>query len=344
MDRPDPRRDTADDDRTPRREPTTAILPDLSDLLDRRIDPHRWSERDRRTLPAWAQPDDGHGERDGEPVGDVPSSPTIRFDRGREGFAAVIARPLGLALTMAIPALVMGTLALVLPTLFSVVGVSAVSATMLVLTAVHVFGMTVARAIGHLAWANVWLVHVVLASVVIPLLGLQAILGGVPFTALALRSGGPFLVTSLALAGCLVLVLGMVAAVSRAEPESAALVFLPVGLAVPALLGLLPGTVSAGITTIIGLSSLATGAVTVVTVLLPRGLWLVVPQVALVLELVLFLVTGSGPRAVETTGRIVPAGYGAVLLVTVVASVVAPLLARWLAHAAGEGTRSRGRR
>lgn len=328
----------------PRREPTTAILPDLNDILDRRVDPHRWDERDRRVLPVWAQPETAGDVSEPGGSSAVELSPTVRFDRGRRGFSAVFARPLGLALAMAAPALLMGILAMFLPTAAAIIGLDGATATMLVLTAANVLGMTVARAIGQPAWANVWLVHMLLAGVVIPLLGLQAILGGVPFTALDLGSGGPFLVASLATVGCLLIITVVIATVCRGEPESAAVVFLPIAMAVPALLGPLPETVSSGVAPVVGLTSLAAGAVVLITFLLPRGMWLVAPQVALVLELVVFLVTGSGPRAVETTGRVVPVAYGTVLVVTMVASVTLPLVARWLGHAAGEGPVARGRR
>ena len=320
----------------PRREPTTAILPDLGDLLDRRVDPHRWGERDRRALPVWAQAGPGQQDPiDGDPA-EVGLPPTVRFDRGRHGFAAVIARPLGFALAMAAPAFLMGMSALVIPTFAGVVGLAGVTATMLILIATNVLGLTIARGIGQATWANVWLVLTVLTSVVIPLLGLQAILGGVPFTALGLGSGGPFLVTTLATVASLLIATVMVAAACRREPESAALVFLPIAMAVPALLGQLPEEVSSGVATVVGLTSLATAAVVLVTVLLPRGMWLLVPQAALALELVVLVATGSGPRAVETTGQVVPVAYGAVLVVTLVASVSVPLLARWLSKAAGE--------
>lgn len=270
--------------------------------------------------------------------------PTVRFDRGQLGFAALVARPLGLALSMAAPTVVCVAVAVTSRVALAIVGFGGVAATMLVITASQVVGMALARGIGHPAWAKVWFVHALLAGVLIPLLGLQAVLGSVPFTDLALESGGPFLATSVVLVACLVVLIGIVAALCRTEPEIAAVVFLPVAMTVPALLGLGADTVSSGIVGSVTLSLVIVAAVVFLTMLGPRGMWLVLPQAALVLQLVGFLATGSGPRTLETVGWVVPAGYGAVLATTVVGSVCVPLLARWLARQAGDVPSSVGRR
>ncbi|HEV2108656.1 MAG TPA: hypothetical protein VGR16_10375 [Thermomicrobiales bacterium] len=321
------------------REPATAILPDLTDLFDRRIDPQRRGEHDRRTLPDWAVPASEPADESHEPAAYPPlplvGTPTFRFDRSRQGFAAVVARPLGMAFVLSAPLLLSGILALAASGALWRLGTNALPVTMLGLFVFQVAGLTMARGVGYLEWAPVWLILVAALGVLAPLLALQALFGGAPFVSVELASAGPFVASTLGVGLALLAVTLGVALLSREEPERASILFLPVALLVPALLGMSPDVVTNGVLKPLGTALLAAGVWSLVAWLAPRGIWLLTTPIALAAELILLLVTDGGPRAGEQAGTVVAVGYGSVLALTVIAGVSIPLLARWTGRITG---------
>jgi hypothetical protein len=324
------------------REPATAVLPDLTDLFDRRIDPQRREDHDRRTLPEWALPsptDEDESETEADSAAAVAGMPTYRFDRGRRGFAAVVARPLGRAAVLSSPLLVTGATALVANMVLGRFGASAVSIAMLALLALQVAGLAFAREVAYAEWSVVWLVMLVALGVFTPLLALQALFGGEPFVSLRQASASPFVASTF---GVVVALLGVVVGVALLclqEPERASVLFVPAATIGPALLGMSPEEVIEGVLSPLGTTLLAAGAWSFLVWLAPKGIWLLSAPVALAVELILLLLFDGGPRAGYQAGMMVTLAYAIVLGLIAAAAVGIPFLARWFGRLAGELTR-----
>lgn len=324
------------------REPATAVLPDLTDLFDRRIDPQRREDHDRRSLPGWALPspsDEDESETEDDRSAAMAGMPTYRFDRGRRGFAAVVAQPLGRATVLSSPLLITGATALVANLVLAQFGASAVSIAMLALLALQVAGLAFARELAYGEWAVVWFVLLVALGVLTPLLALQALFGGEPFVSLRQVSVSPFVASTLGVIAALLSVVVAIALLCRLEPERASVLFVPVAIVGPALLGMSPEEVLEGVLAPLGTTLLAAGAWSFLVWLAPKGIWLLSAPIALAVELILLLLFDGGPRAGYQAGMMVTLAYALVLALIAAAAVGIPFLARWFGHLTGERTR-----
>ena len=323
------------------REPATAVLPDLTDLFDRRIDPQRRAGYDRRTFPHWAvpgaEPELGEGGQR-PPMPDV-VTPTFRFDRGRRGFAAVVARPIGHTLVMSSPLFLSGSILLLANVGVSRFTTDAIPIVILGVWGIQVLGLLIARGLAYPEWAAVWATLVVAIGVLVPLLALQSLLGGIPYVSFGKSSAGPFLAVSVAVLIAVTVSAAGVAMLSRQQPERASILLLPIALITPALLGMPTEVLARSIVGPLAAALLASGAWAALIWLAPRGVWLLATPIALVVQLAVLLVRGGGPTPGLEAGAVVAVGYGAVLATVVVIGVALPLVARWLGTISGGRSR-----
>ncbi len=324
-----------------RREPATAVLPDLTDLFDRRIDPQRRAEYDRRLLPQYAVPDSGTAqgnEVDAPPLPD-PVSPTFRFDRGRRGFAAMVAKPIGRAIVMSSPLLLSGLVLIVVKVAISQFGANMLPVALLGLWGMQLFGVIYSRALGFSEWVVVWATLAVSVGIVVPLLALQAMLGAIPYVSMAQQSAGPFLAVSLAMLAVLLASVIGVAMLSRQQPERASIFLLPIAVIIPALLGVSGEGFGVSVLDPLAFALFGAGGWAALMWLAPRGLWLLATPVALIAQFCLLLLRGAGPLPGVNAGMVVSFGYGIVLVTLAVASVAVPLISRWIGSVTGDRTR-----
>lgn len=323
------------------REPATAVLPDLTDLFDRRIDPQRRAEYDRRAYPHWAAPGPDAPLDDAKDLPAMPemTTPTFRFDRGRRGFAAVVAKPVGRALVMSSPMLLSGLLLVAAKLALMRVGSEFLPVVMLALWGVQLIGVMVARGLAYPEWAAVWATMAIAIGLFVPLLALQGLLGDIPYVSLAESSAGPFLAASGGVLAALLASVAVVAVLSRQEPERASILLLPIALIIPALIGVPDEALALGVLDPLAATLVAAGAWAAMMWLAPRGLWLLASPVALVVQFTVLLIRGGGPVPGVGAGMVVAVGYGAVLATLAVVSVAMPLLARWVGSVTGERVR-----
>lgn len=342
MSDPDKPGDTSDESPAKyRREPATTVLPDLTDLFDRRIDPQRRAEFDRRLMPQYRMPDSDlvpEVETERAPVTNI-DTPTFRFDRGRRGFAAVVAKPIGRALVMSSPMLLSGVLLLLAKLALSRVGADALPAAILGLWGLQLVGLILARGLALPDFAVVWGTMVTTIGVLVPLLALQALLGDIPYVSLAEASAGPFLAASLGVLVALVASAVGLAVLSRQQPESVSILLLPMALVIPALLGVAGEALGLSILDPLAATMLASGVWAALMWLAPRGVWLLATPIALLVQLTVLLMRNGGPVPGVEAGTVIAIGYGSVLVTLVVISVVLPLVARWIGTMTGDRVR-----
>lgn len=324
-----------------RREPATTVLPDLTDLFDRRIDPQRRAEFDRRLVPQYRMPESElvpNVKAERTPVPDI-DTPTFRFDRGRRGFAAVVAKPVGRALVMSSPMLLTGIMLLLAKFALARVGADALPGAILGLWGLQLVSLILARGLALPDFAVVWATMVITLGVLVPLLALQALLGDIPYVSLAESSAGPFLAASLGVVFALVASAVGLAVISREQPERASILLLPMALVIPALLGVAGEALGLSILEPLAATMLASGVWAAVMWLAPRGVWLLATPVALLVQLVVLLIRNGGPVPGVEAGTVIAVGYGSVLATLVAVSVALPLFARWIGTITGDRAR-----
>ena len=161
----------------------------------------------------------------------------------------------------------------------------------------------------------------------LPLLAIQVSLMREPYVALSEGSAWPALLATIITA--LFLITVGVAAAFRfwAQPDQAGLVFLPIALMVPAAIGNRgPITVDNGLA-VIAISMLIGALATIAAAPLSVSMRLLVPPVALAVEIIFLWLTDRGPVFDPTSGTIVSFLYIAMLAVTIALVVVVPIIA-----------------
>lgn len=233
---------------------------------------------------------------------------------------------LGLA---AVPAIT-GTLALIFANIPTLSGTGALPAGLLLLAGVHTAGYLITRGEDSAALSRAWLAGLVAVVGVLPLLALQQALLREPYVAVSRGTASPAIAATAMVVLVLFVVAGWCAVSSWAAPEEASLVFLPVALLVPGVIGI-RGTIGqrSALEALAEASLLAAGA-TVIAWSLPRGARPMVAPIALAVQFIALWIAGRGPSFQPTSGRVVPALYTVMLVVTVVLTVGVPLLAVWV--------------
>lgn len=197
----------------------------------------------------------------------------------------------------------------------------------LLVVAAQVLGVGLAREMELPTWRRVWLVLLATTVVLIPLVALQTAAARVPFVAVARGSASTLLWSTIAVAAGIVGLALLTALLSADAPDQASLLFLPVALAVPTLLGM-PGIPDEGAA--LRAVVLLTGACAPAAFLgwaLTRGARPLVAPIALAAHLGLLWALGYGPPDGAGQGAIVPVLGTLLLVLTAIVTVFVPVAA-----------------
>ena len=192
---------------------------------------------------------------------------------------------------------------------------------------------------------NSWVSTLGASAVLVPLLALQVTLLREPYVALGRGSATPAILATVVVG--LVLIVGAVWAVASSwtEPDQAALLFMPLGLLPPAMIGMrstiLQGPALELLAEVLLLAALATA----IAWAIPPNLRIFVPPVAVGAEFILLWAAGHGPWFHRTSGDVVRFLYTSMLVLSVVLIVAVPVVAMWVKGRAivvsGQGGRRR---
>lgn len=233
---------------------------------------------------------------------------------------------LGLA---AVPAIT-GTIAFIFANIPTLSGSGALPVGLLLLAGVHTAGYLITRGEESAALSRAWLAGLVVVVGVLPLLALQQALLREPYVAVSRGTASPAIAATAVMVLVLFVVAGWCAVSSWQAPEEASLVFLPVALLVPGVIGMRGALGQKSALEALAEASLLAAGATVLAWSLPRGARPMVAPIALAVQFIALWIAGRGPSFQPTSGRIVPALYTVMLVVTVVLTVGVPLLAVWV--------------
>lgn len=215
-----------------------------------------------------------------------------------------------------------------IPTGFlDIIPISSIPISLLLIVISQGVGWWVGRSSGADPIARICLMNVVILTIVLPFLSLQASAVRVPYVSSELGTATPAIVATTAAVAAVIGAAILSVALAWDGPDSTALLFAPVAYFVPQMLG---APLNPSITEIVDrifevfvLMVVLTLAVT----LLPQIAKLVAPSVALgVLFLALWLVD-RGPVWQRSSGDVVRVLDGALLVVSVVLVVAVPVIA-----------------
>jgi hypothetical protein len=171
-----------------------------------------------------------------------------------------------------------------------------------------------------------WIVGAIETAVILPVVALQTIIAREPYVSSSMGSAGPVLVATLVVAFVLIGVAIYVAAVSWQHPEEAGLVFMPLALLTPAVIGARNDVLEGSAVRALAQASLLAAGATVIAWALPRKMRPFVPAVALGLQFIALWATGNGPSFARTSDEVVPFMYGILLVLVVVLVVCVSIL------------------
>ncbi len=246
----------------------------------------------------------------------------------RTPFLADSARRVVLGLA-AVPAIT-GILALIFANIPALSGSGALPVGLLLLAGVHTVGYLITRGEDSAALARAWLVGLVVVVGVLPLLALQQALLREPYVAVSRGTASPAIAATAVVVLVLFVVAGWCAVSSWPAPEEASLVFMPVALLVPGVIGIRGALGQKSALEVLAEASLLAAGATIIAWSMPRGGRPMVAPIALAAQFIALWIAGRGPSFQPTSGRIVPALYTVMLIVTVVLTVSVPLLAVWV--------------
>ena len=260
------------------------------------------------------------------------------LDRGQQALRHRLAHPgqtFGVAVLIASPFLLSALVAMALGFAGPLRGSDQIPlATVLVLVFQAVM-MVICYALQFTILGRIWLLNLVTLSTLMPLLALQSTFSGIPYVS-ASRSSAEAVVMTAAVTIVVLLVIAVLSAsLSFESPGDAAVLFLPAALIVPVVLG---GPASdipdRGLDSIMSVSIAAAIAAAGAQVL-PERVRPVIGLVAVMVEIGALYAARRGPELPTSSGEIVSTLLWAIIGLTVVLTVVVPLLARWLRHVDG---------
>ncbi|MCC7022943.1 MAG: hypothetical protein IT338_08955 [Thermomicrobiales bacterium] len=198
---------------------------------------------------------------------------------------------------------------------------------LLIILIVLAVGVGLSSALDRQASRPYWQMALFSTLILLPIVALQASASRVPFVALTRGSAGPLLwltvATSLALIG-----LWLFAALqSGHEPEQGGILFLPAALLVPAMLGAPSSLDEASALTMLAEAFLVGGIAVFAGLLSPPKWKPLAGAFAIGAQFLLLWVLGRGPVIGQESGFVVPALAIALLALTLLLAVLAPLAA-----------------
>lgn len=227
-----------------------------------------------------------------------------------------------------------GFLALLLSFVSIVSGTGSVPRGVIILIALQLIAAGLLRASGNIALTRPWISALICTAVLLPLLAMQVTLLREPYVALSRGSASPAMLATLMVSVVLLVAAVWVVATNWQEPDEAGLIFLPIGMTVPALIGMRSTILQRPALQMLAEVMILAAAATAIAWFFPQASRVFVPPVAVAIEFVVLWVTGHGPWFHETSGDIVRVLYSAMLAVTVVLVVAVPFAAMWIKHGA----------
>lgn len=282
-------------------------------------DRHGGGRGDDWVPPAWTHPPEPSPSAPVRPRGAVFQPERARtIDIGASGAI------LGMAIAPAISgffALVFGMLSL-----FSSAG-GTMPRGMLALLFFQLGGLLAARSLKSPTLMLSWISCVVVSCLLAPVLALQVTVLREPYVSLARHSASPALFASLVAMIAVGLSAAWCVAAIAHEPDRAALLFMPVAMLWPAMLGV--GAVVSQRSALLAQAVvfLLCALATAICVLLPPLLRVFVPAGTLAVEFILLWMTGHGPWFQPTSGDIVRVICVVSLVLCVILTVATPLAA-----------------
>ncbi|GIW04167.1 MAG: hypothetical protein KatS3mg059_0787 [Thermomicrobiales bacterium] len=274
--------------------------------------------------PPWHGPPVDESEQRPSPTPRRAQQVTAR----RPSFLADPARRVVLGLA-AVPAIT-GALALIFAFVPALSGSGSVPVGLLLVAGIQTAGYLLTRGEETTALSRAWLVGVIIVVGVLPLLSLQQALLREPYVALSRGTAAPAVAATSVVVIVLLVVAAWCAVSFWPAPEEASLVFMPVALLIPGVIGMRGALPQRSALEAVAEATLLAAGATAIAWALPRGARPMVAPVALAIQFVALWLAGRGPTFQPTSGQIVPALYTVLLVVTVALTVGTPLLAVWI--------------
>jgi hypothetical protein len=233
-------------------------------------------------------------------------------------------------LQLAIAPAITAVIALVLWILSPLPGAGPSPAPLFILAIVQIMAILVTRDDRPPPVTLPWLTHLAASVGLLPLLAIQVSLVREPYVALGEGSAWPAVIATIVSLGFAVVLATSTAVRFWRQPDQAALVFLPAAMLIPAAIGQ-RSEITIGAALAILAFTMALGAIaTVVAAPLALGKRLLVPPVALALEIVILWIADRGPVFHPTSGGVVRVLYLALLFGSIALLILVPVLAVWL--------------
>jgi hypothetical protein len=209
-------------------------------------------------------------------------------------------------------------------------GSGSIPVALLLLCVLQLVGFVVTRNGEAAILARSWLLALVATAGLLPLLALQVNLLSEPYISLGRGSATPALIATVVVLVFIMVVAIWCAVSFSSMAEVAPVAFLPLALLVPGMLGIGPAINQR--TALVGLaeSSLFAAGATILAWSLPRQTRLIVPPVAMAIQLVTLALAGRGPSFPPTSGDIVRVLYWMTIIVTGALLTLLPVVSAWL--------------
>lgn len=192
--------------------------------------------------------------------------------------------------------------------------------------AVQVGGYFLTRGEAPLGMRMAWIVGAIETAVILPVVALQTIIAREPYVSQSMGSAGPVLVATAIVALVQIGLAVFIAASSWEHPEEAGLIFLPLALLVPAVIGARHEILEENAVRALAQASLLAAGATVIAWALPRSSRPFVPAAALALQFLALWLSGHGPSFARTSDEVVPFMYASLLVLTVILTVGVSIL------------------
>ncbi|CAN5778204.1 hypothetical protein BH20CHL3_BH20CHL3_10290 [soil metagenome] len=193
--------------------------------------------------------------------------------------------------------------------------------------AVQLVGYAATRAVEPASLGRAWLVGLVTAVIALPIFAIQLTLAREPYAGTTYGSSAPLIAATAAVALTLVLTALLLAIVSHDAPEEAALLFMPLALLIPAVIGIRSEVAEVAAIRALAESSLVAAGASVIAWSLPRATRPLIAPAAMAVQFILLWMMGRGPSFSSTSGELAPLALGGQLALAVILVVAVPLLA-----------------
>jgi hypothetical protein len=175
-----------------------------------------------------------------------------------------------------------------------------------------------------------WLTHLAATVGLLPLLAIQVSLLREPYVALGEGSAWPAVIATVVALGFAIVLAVSTSVRFWRQPDQAALVFLPGAMLIPAAIGQRSEITITTALSILAFTMALGALATLFAAPLTLGKRLLVPPVALAVEIIVLWVADRGPVFHPTSGGIVRVLYLVLLFGAIALLILVPVLAVWL--------------